>query len=346
MKVSNELTERLGIDLPVIQAPMAGGTTTPELVAAVSAAGAFGFIGAAYLSPEAILEAVARVRALTDRPFGINLFTPQPDVGLPADTSPALQALAPLHAELGLAPPVLPNDVADPFHRQMPAVVDSGVRAFGTTFGIPPAGAIAAARAAGMLVMGTATTVEEAVRLEAAGADAVVAQGAEAGGHRGTFVSDFESSMIGTMALVPQVVDAVTIPVIASGGIMDGRGVAAALALGASAAQMGTAFLLADESGSPDCHKQAVLDAAAHETRVTRAFSGRPARGVVNRAMTAVDHPDHPERMLPYPVQNALTRPMRTAAGKRGEAQYLSLWAANIVSRIARELAQAVGSIR
>ena len=357
VKLQNELTERLGIELPVIQAPMAGGTTTPELVAAVCEAGAFGFLGAAYLTSGAILEAAARVRELTGRPFGINLFTPQPDAQLPADVAPALAALAPLHEQLGLASPALPNDVSDPFHEQMPAVAQSAVSAFSTTFGIPPAAAIATAKQAGMVVLGTATTVEEALRLEAAGADAVVAQGAEAGGHRGTFVADFESSMIGTMALVPQVVDAVRIPVIASGGIMDGRGVAAALALGASAAQLGTAFLVADESGSPACHKQAVLDAAAHETRVTRAFSGRPARGVVNRAMLAVDDPAHPDRILPYPVQNALTRPMRTAAGKRGEAEYLSLWAgqagrlgrrepaAAIVARIAHELQQTLARI-
>jgi len=358
MRAKNELTERLGIDLPLIQAPMAGGTTTPELVAAVCQAGAFGFLGAAYLTPQMILDAADRVRELTDRPFGINLFTPQPDPEWPASAAPALEALAPFHAELGLPPPALPNDVSDPFHDQMPAVARSAVAAFSTTFGIPPAEAIAAAREAGMVVMGTATTVEEALRLEAAGADAVVAQGAEAGGHRGTFVADFESSMIGTMALVPQVVDAVRIPVIASGGIMDGRGVAAALALGASAAQLGTAFVLADESGSPDCHKRAVLDAAAQDTRVTRAFSGRPARGVVNRVMNAVDEPGREERILPYPVQNALTRPMRTAAGKRGEAQYLSLWAgqagrlgrrepaAAIVARIARELERTLGALR
>src|SRR5207302_863888 len=162
-------------------------------------------------------------------------------------------------------------------------------------------------------VMGTATTVDEAIALERAGVDAVIAQGSEAGAHRGTFGAAFEAAMIGTVALVPQVVDAVKVPVVASGGIMDGRGIAAALALGASAVQMGTAFLTCHEAGIAEVYKDAILKAHEQDTRVTRAFSGRPARGIVNRAMVEIDGAAGEGSILPYPLQNMLTRPMRNA---------------------------------
>jgi nitronate monooxygenase len=206
-----------------------------------------------------------------------------------------------------------------------------------------------------MFVMGTATTVEEAVALEQAGVDAIVTQGSEAGGHRGTFAGAFEAGLVGTMALVPQVVDAVRVPVIASGGIMDGRGIAAALALGASAVQMGTAFLTCHEAGIPDAYKEAILGAHEDGTRLTRAFSGRPARGIVNRFMTEIDRT--PEAILPFPLQNTLTRPLRSAAARQGRAEFLSLWAgqavrlarrqsaADLVARLAKETEEAIGRL-
>src|SRR5690606_23770478 len=205
---------------------------------------------------------------------------------------------------------------------QVEAVLESGASLFSVTFGLPGADVVAAVKAKGMLFAATATTVEEALAAEAAGADIVVAQGSEAGGHRGTFAAPFERAMIGTMALVPQVADAVSIPVVASGGIMDGRGIAAALALGASAVQMGTAFLTCTEAGIPETYREAILSAKEDATRVTRAFSGRPARGIANRFMETVDAKG---AILPFPLQNALTRPMRTAAGKAGRSEYLSL---------------------
>jgi nitronate monooxygenase len=221
------------------------------------------------------------------------------------------------------------------FDEQLAAVLDSGAAVFSFTFGLLPAGAITAIKGRGMFLIGTATTVAEAVALEQAGVDAIVTQGSEAGGHRSTFAAPFDMGMVGTLALVPQAVDAVTVPVIASGGIMDGRGIAAALALGASAVQMGTAFLTCDEAGVPDAYKEAILRACEHETRLTRAFSGRPARGIVNRFMTEVDRADAAEGILPFPLQNALTRPLRNAAAKQGRADYLSLWAGQGV-RLAR----------
>lgn len=350
MRFATKLTARLGLAHPIIQAPMAGGGATPELVSAVSNVGALGFIGAAYLTPAQILDAARSVRAGASGPFGINLFAPVPAPDREADAGPALARMASFHAELGLPPPTAPAPAGDAFDARFAAVLDSGAPVFSFTFGIPPAAAIEAARSRGVVVIGTATTVAEAVMLERAGVDAVVAQGSEAGAHRGTFAAEFEASMVGTMALVPQVVDAVRVPVIASGGIMDGRGIVAALALGADAVQMGTAFLTCDEAGIPEVHKSAILAEEEHRTRVTRAFSGRPARGIVNRFMTEME-----DAALPYPLQNALTRPMRTAAAGQGRADMLSLWAgqglrmarrqgaAELVARLAREAEEAAG---
>jgi nitronate monooxygenase len=357
MPFQTVLTRRLGLTHPIVQAPLAGGGDTPDLVAAVCEAGALGFIGAAYLTPPQIIETSRVVRARTPRPFGINLFAPLPVSDGTRDPGPALERVGLFYAELGLPPPTLPVLTGDPFSEQLPAALESGASVFSFTFGIPPTSAIEAIKARGMVLIGTATTVEEAMALEKAGVDAVVTQGSEAGGHRATFAADFDAAMVGTMALVPQVVDAVTVPVIASGGIMDGRGIAAALALGASAVQMGTAFLTCHEAGIPEAYKQAILAAYEHQTRLTRAFSGRPARGIVNRFMTEVDRVDASETILPFPLQNALTRPLRNAAAKQGRVEFLSLWsgqgvrlarrqsAANLIARLAKETAGVVGRL-
>jgi|tagenome__1003787_1003787.scaffolds.fasta_scaffold20982675_2 nitronate monooxygenase len=321
------LHSRIGIEHPIIQAPMAGGATTPALVSAVSNAGALGFIGAAYLTPDQILEQARMVREQTERPFGINLFVPVPRTSAPASAEAALEALAPYHAELGLPQPAVPARTAQDFDEQLAAAVESGAAVFSFTFGLLSESSMGLVRSRGMVVIGTATTVEEAVALERSGVDAVVAQGSEAGAHRGTFgAAPFEAAMVGTMALVPQVADGVRVPVIASGGIMDGRGIAASFALGAAAVQMGTAFLLADESGIPDGYKDAIAGARETDTRVTRAFSGRAARGIANRFMDEIEALGDTVN-LGYPAQNALTRPLRTAAAKQNRPEFLSLWA-------------------
>lgn len=331
MSSPTTLLERLSVAHPIIQAPLAGGGDTPTLVAAVGNAGALGFMGAAYLTPEQIGEAAKEVRARSTRPFGINLFAPQP--APPAgDVRAAIARVAPYFAELGLEPPSAPTLPAESFDAQLSAALESGAAAFSFTFGLLPNDVVRAIKQRGMLLAGTATTVEEARLLERSGVDAVIAQGSEAGGHRGTFATSFANGMIGTMSLVPQIVDAVRVPVIASGGIMDGRGIAAALALGAQAVQMGTAFLTCEESGVPEVYRQMILSPAAQTTRLTRAFSGRPARGIVNRFMREMEgeapSPDSaPTAILPFPLQNALTRPMRAAAAKAGRAEFLSLWA-------------------
>jgi nitronate monooxygenase len=338
------LTDRLGLQYPIIQAPMAGGGDTPELVAAVCEAGALGSIGATYLTPHQIVEMSAAVRARTRRPFGINLFvpeTPLPD-DIPAGT--AVARVARYYEELGLARPEPPSPPRRDFDAQLDAALDGGASVFSFTFGMLPASARDKVKGRGVILAGTATTVDEAVALERAGIDLVVAQGSEAGGHRGTFAEPIDSAafdrgMIGTLALVPQIVDAVRIPVIASGGIMDGRGIAAVLALGAVGAQLGTAFLTCEEAGVPDAYKQALLEAHEDQTRITRAFSGRPARGIVNRFMREVEVPWAPQQssILPFPLQNALTRPLRTAAAQQGRAEFLSLWAGQGV-RMARRM--------
>ena len=356
MSVRTALTETLGISHPIIQAPLAGGGDTAELVAACSGAGALGFIGAAYLTSEQIAERAAAVRRLTGRPFGINLFAPQPLAKLPADAAAAIALVAPYFEELGLEAPGEPSPQADPFEAQLAVALESGARVFSFTFGLLPANAVSAAKARGLVLIGTATTVTEALALQESGVDAVVCQGSEAGGHRGTFEGSFESALVGTLALVPQVVDAVRLPVIASGGIMDGRGVAAALALGASAVQMGTAFLTCAEAGVPEAYKRAIMGAHASDTRMTRAFSGRLARGIVNRFMADVDAAG-PARLLPFPLQNALTRPLRNAAANAGRSEFLSLWAgqglglarrqsaAELVARLVADTDAAIGRL-
>jgi nitronate monooxygenase len=324
MRAPARLRSLLGVEHPLIGAPMAGGPSTPALAAEVSRAGGLGFLGCAYSTPEQILELCREVKARTDRPFGVNLFADVQE-GPPVDPAPMLELLRPIHAELGLPPPELPPASARSLDAQIEALVQGGATAFSVTFGLLSADQLERLKRAGLVRMGTANTVEEARRIEAAGFEAVIAQGSEAGGHRATFVGSFEQGLVGTMALVPQVVDAVRIPVVAAGGIMDGRGWVAAEALGAAGVQLGTVFLACDECGTIAGYKDAVLAATDDGTAVTRAFSGRAARGLVNRFLTSVE--ERPETILPYPVQNALTRPMRTAASRAGRLELLSLWA-------------------
>jgi nitronate monooxygenase len=254
---------------------------------------------------------------------------------LASDISAAVERIADFHRELGIAAPSAPTLPTFSFDDQLSAALESGASVFSFTFGLLPAGATDRIKSRGMVVVGTATTVEEAVALERAGVDAIVAQGSEAGAHRGTFLGSFESSMIGTMSLVPQIVAATRVPVIGSGGIMTGRAIDAALRLGASAVQMGTAFLVTDECGVAESYKQLVLSAHEDAPRVTRAFSGRPARGLPNRAMEHIESGG--DAILPYPYQNALTRAMRNAAAQQDRAEYLSLWAGQGV-RLARRM--------
>jgi len=323
----------LRIEHAIIQAPMAG-ATTPEMVAAVSNAGGLGMLPGAYQTPERIAADIAAVRRLTERPFGVNLFAGGDEPSDGADPGPMLAILGRAHAELGLPEPAIAEIAPVPFDAALEVVLGAGVPVFSFTFGIPGADALAALKERGVAVLGTATTVEEARQLAASGVDAVVAQGSEAGAHRGTFVGSFKAALVGTMALVPQVVDAVGLPVVASGGIMDGRGIVAAEALGASSVQLGTAFLTCREAGIPDAYKAAIRAARDGETALTRAFSGRMARGIVNAFMEEMEA--QPGAILPFPLQNSATRPMRSAAAAQGDTRFLSLWAGQ-GARLARE---------
>jgi nitronate monooxygenase len=328
--LSTEFTAAVGIEHPIVQAPMAGGATTPELVSAVSNAGALGSFAAAVLSPSAIIEAVRRIRSQTSKPFNVNLFVLDQPNPTEAELARAQALLAPYRAALGLGVATMPGRFCEDNRAQMAAVLELAPPVVSFTFGLLDAETVAQFKRAGCLVIGTATTVSEARAWEGVGADFICAQGSEAGAHRGTFLGDFEQSSIGLMALIPQVVAAVSRPVIAAGGIMDGRGVAASLILGAQAAQLGTAFLSCPESGIPRVWKQKLLEARDDGTRLTRAFSGRHARGIVNEFM---------ERMRPfegevpaYPVQNALTSEIRQAAARLDRPEFMSLWAGQAAS--------------
>ncbi len=331
------LTRRLGVALPIVKAPLAGAGDTPVLVAEACEAGALGIYGAAYLEAEALAAAAAEIRSRTERPFGINLFAPQP--ASPAlDPGAAFAALAPHFEALGLeAPSALPARPHPDFAAQFAALLDSGAAVLSFAFGQLPENATAEAKRRGILLIGTAASVAEAVALERGGCDAVVVQGSEAGGHRGGSDGSRGGPLVGTIALVPQAADALSVPAIASGGIMDGRGIAAALALGAEAVQLGTAFLTCPEAGTPEPYRSALLAADEEATALTTAFSGRAARGIANAFMADFESVEGSDAILPFPLQNALTRPMRTAAAAAGDAQRLSLWAGQGL-RLARTL--------
>ncbi len=308
---------------PVWMAPMAGEAASGALVAAVSAGGGFGQLGAAYLAPARIAEIAADIRARTDRPFGINLFCPQPWLRDDAALDTYLARLAAWHAELGLPAPARPERYEEDFDAQLAATVAARPAVVSFVMGDPGVARVAALKAQGFTVVGTATQVAEGRLLQASGVDAVVAQGCEAGGHRGGFLGTPEGALIGTMALVPLLVDALDIPVIAAGGIADARGVAAAQALGASAVTAGTAFLLVDECPLSPAYRAALLAAQDADSTLTRAFSGRLARGVANRVTRELEGTPLPD----FPQPNAASRAMRQAAAKAGRADFISLWA-------------------
>jgi nitronate monooxygenase len=246
----NDFCRKQGLSIPVILAPMGGDHIDPELCSSRFKCRRLGSLAAAYSSPERIAKDIARVRELTARPFAVNLFSPQAQLPLSGDTGGVAEFLRPYHERLGLKPPELPQKPIENFDDQLEAVCKPGPPIVSFTFGLLPQKATERLKAQGAYLIGTATTVEEAKQLEQAGVDAIVAQGSEAGAHRGTFAVPAEEALIGTVALVPQIKDATRVPVIASGGIMDGRGIVAALAFGASAVQMGTAFLMYKADGT------------------------------------------------------------------------------------------------
>ena len=323
--IENALTDCLGVKLPIIQAPMAS-ATTPEMVIAAARAGALGSLGAAYMSPEDMVVAIRKIRSQIEVPFQVNLFSPSPQRTITAESfSAANGALQEIRRDLGLENSNEFPSHENNFNEQFDVLIQEKVPIVGFHFGLPNGGYIERAKSADAFVIGCATRPGDAVKLEQSGVDAVVAQGFEAGGHQGTFECEESPSMLGLMALVPQIVDAISLPVIAAGGLMDGRGIAAALKLGASAAQLGTAFLATPESKAHDVHKSLLVNDGNQSTRITRAFSGRPARGLINKMMEALDNDSN--NILPFPYQHILTSKIRSEAGRQGDSQYLSMWA-------------------
>lgn len=351
--VTTPLVRRLGIEVPVIQAPMGGGPTTPELVAAVTEAGGLGSVAGGYLTAEALRADIAAVRDLTDGPFAVNVFAPLEPDATTEEIEAAIEVLAPYRLELGLDPRPVIGERTSPFDDQLDVLVETAPPVVSFTFGLLPAHAVRALHDVGCLLIGTATSVEEAVALVRADVDVVCAQGTEAGAHRGTFLTDPALATVGLVALVPAVADAVDVPVVAAGGIMDGRGVAAVLALGAEAAQLGTAFLRCPEAGTNATHRAALAAAGPDGTVITSALTGRAARTIDNRLTRELGDRAVPE----YPVMNALTSEFRRVAAAQGRDDLMSLWAGQgvargteldagaLVRRLAEETDRAIGRL-
>lgn len=329
--MAEDFMARLGVAHRVIQAPMAG-SNTPALVAAVSGAGALGSLGAGYLEAQAILDQAAQIRAATDRPFALNLFV-LPDA-FEVDEAAVSAARAQLDALMereGLAVRTTrPAQWAPNFRGQLAALREARPAVASFTFGLLTPAQLRELQARDIPVIGTATTVAEARAWAELGADAVCVQGAEAGGHRGTFLHSPDEAMIGLFALLPLVVRAVAIPVIAAGGIMDGRGMLAAEVLGAAASQLGTAFLGCPESGAAAAWKSDLVHAEDHRVATIHSFSGRAARGLRNRYVEAME--PLAAQLPPYPVLNALTAPLRRAAAAAGRGDLLSEWCGQAAS--------------
>lgn len=329
-----DLAKLLGIERPIVLGPF-GGLSSIELTATVSERGGLGSYGLYGYDADRILETATALRAATGRPFALNLWLPHDEVEqVPADEFERYaRTLQPFFDEVGLELPERPERYLPAFEEQMDAVLEVRPAVVSFVFGVPSAAVVAAAHGRGIVVVGTATTVDEALALERGGVDAVVATGSEAGGHRVSFLRPAEESLVGIFALVPQVADAVDVPVIAAGGIADRRGVAAAFALGASGVQVGTAFLRTEQSAANDAHRRAITQATAHGTVLTRAMSGRLARGIPNRAIRTIEAVG---AIAPFPVQNWLTGRFRAEAGRRGVGELQSLWAGQ-AAPLARE---------
>jgi nitronate monooxygenase len=305
---------------------MAGGPSTPELAGAASAAGALGSLGSAYDSPRAIEEYAEKVRARTDRPFGINLFVPAREPKLdPARVSRALDATRVFRNELGLSDPEISPPYAENFGAQLEAVLRVRPAVFSFVFGLLDPDSLRALKAEKIFVVGTATSLEEAGLLEQSGVNAIVLQGIEAGGHRGIFDANAADPEISALDLLEACRGKLRVPLIAAGGIMSRNDIARALSKGAQAVQMGTAFLACKEAGTSAPYRKCLLQSPVRDTRTTRVFSGRLARGVINRFMTEMEKT--PDALLPFPIQNVFTRDLRAAGVKAGSSQFLSLWA-------------------
>jgi nitronate monooxygenase len=323
----------LGIEYPIIQGPL-GGLSTQRLTATVSNFGGLGSFGAHGLSPSAIGEVIAEIRELTAKPFAVNLWVSMEDEGAGnsgrEQFERSLTHLAKHIEALGAALPQYKPYVPVRFEHQARVLLDAKVPVFSFIVGIPPQEILDECRTQGIVTIGTATTPPEAIALEQAGVDVIVASGFEAGGHRGSFLLSAEESLTGTFSLTPQVVDAVSVPVVAAGGIADARGILAAFALGAEGVQIGTAFLASEESGANSHHRNLLLSGKAHTTALTKGFTGRLARGIRNQLLDELNGPG--VQILPYPLQRFLVRNLSVPAEKAARPEWLPLWAGQSAS--------------
>jgi nitronate monooxygenase len=341
------LTVLLGSELPLIQAPMAG-SQNHRLAAAVCQAGGLGSIPCAMLTPAALRQELEAMRGLTERPFNLNFFSHVPPVADATRETIWREALAPYYRELGAEQASIAGGPGRlPFNEETAALVEEfrpAVVSF--HFGLPEDALLQRVRRSGAKILSSATTLDEALWLQERGVDAVIAQGLEAGGHRGHFLDHDLSRQLGTFALLPQLVDALSVPVIAAGGISDARGVAAAMALGAAGVQVGSAYLLCPEANTSAVHRAALQSPAARHTALTNLFSGRPARGIVNRLMRELGPLS--EQAPAFPLATAAIAPLRAAAEAQGSGDFSPLWAgqnaANCrpmpAAELTRELAQ------
>ncbi len=318
----SEFTERVGVKIPLIQAPMAG-ITSPELVAAVCNTGAIGSLGAGLMQPDEIRNAIRKIRDLTRKPFNVNLFFySSPHEVVPFE--PFLKRLKNFEKEVGFSASLELNP-PPAFEKQAAVLLEEEIPIFSFTFGVPPISVIREFHKKNTIILGTATQPKEALSLQEMGVDFIVCQGKEAGGHRGTFLGPMQEGLYPTMELVELTQEICKKPLIASGGIMDGRTIQKALELGAAAVQMGTLFLTANESAAHPIYKRALLEWKNRETELTRAFTGKWARSIRNSYIMEMDSFD--AEIPPYPITQSLTGPMRKAAAETENPEFMSLWA-------------------
>ncbi len=343
------LQQRLGLELPIIQAPMAGSVGS-ALAIAVCGAGALGSLPCAALAPDAMRDELSKIAAQTRGAYNVNFFSHTPPSADAEREAAWRRALAPYYEEYGIDPAAVPAGAARmPFNDEAADLLEAfKPRVVSFHFGLPSAALVARVKSWGSMVVSSATTVEEARWLEAHGADAIIAQGLEAGGHRGMFLSADLTTQVGTLALLPQVVKAVSVPVIAAGGIADAKGVAAALALGASAVQLGTAYLLCPEALTAAAHRAALASEAARHTALTNVFSGRPARAIVNRIVKELG--PLTEAAPDFPLATGAIMPLRARAEAKGSGDFTPMWcgqnASGCSTRAAAELTRELAGIR
>lgn len=323
--MTTEAARRLGLEHPIVQGPFGGGLSSPLLAVSVSNLGALGSYGVEHLAPEDILKLAADIPARTSKPFNLNLWVSVADPGGESLDEAAFERLWPMfepyYRELGVAKPERPQRLHAPYEDQFEAMIEAEPAVFSFVFGIPAPDQLARCRKRGILTVGTATTIAEAVALDEVGVDAIVATGFEAGGHRVSFIQSSEESLMGTFALTQLVAPRVKAPVIAAGGIVDVRGVKAALILGAQGVQVGTAFLACEESGASPEHREALFSERATSTVLTRAYTGRLARGIRNRLADEM-----PKPLAAYPVQGWFLGRLKAAAREQGRTDLVSVW--------------------